>query len=84
LLEQRSRNGHTYSVRDLEHRVDIGILRGISVKPEPGVSSVAAIDVTIESSLGDASQTLSAAAAVIDDEPEELDDVGSSGPYITY
>ena len=23
-------------------------------------------------------------AAVIDDEPEELDDAGSSGPYITY
>ncbi len=25
-----------------------------------------------------------AAPAVIDDEPEELDDAGSSGPYITY
>jgi hypothetical protein len=29
-------------------------------------------------------QGATAAPAVIDDEPEELDDAGSSGPYITY
>jgi len=29
-------------------------------------------------------QGAGAAPAVIDDEPEELDDAGSSGPYITY
>lgn len=29
-------------------------------------------------------QGTTAAPAVIDDEPEELDDAGSSGPYITY
>ena len=29
-------------------------------------------------------QGATSAPAVIDDEPEELDDAGSSGPYITY